>query len=490
MSGTSMAVWLRRATLVLVGSGLAWRIVSLGMAEFYADQIRQNPAAAATALAWYPDYPNALRSLAAQLEGSDPVQAEALLARAWRGDPTDGDTLMRLARLWRKQGQAERADRACELAERLFPADARLRLQAADYWLAAGNPEKTVRNWDLAMQINPAAAPPLFPVLLNLANVPDGPAILAPIVSRRPPWWRPFFYYAIQNAAQVDTLRTLYTLRRAADQPIELAELDAYLTRLMREGLWAEAYTVWVNQLRPEQQQVLGYLYDGGFELTDFQGAFDWSASAAKSVQVTTHYTQLVTGKKALHVVLKGKSVPSPIVEQTVFLLPGHYRFSGRGRPDAVQAGAGLEWALDCVAGAGGRLATSERFLGSDLWRMFAVDFTVATDSCAGVRLSLQPVAHLLEGGEAKGEIWFDDLAIRLVDSVADESPRGGPAPMGQKKSLPTGGDTQTAGRPRPRTPPAKTQANRGGAGGTAADRPGTDGATKAAQPGERQTGH
>lgn len=457
------------------------------MAEFYADQIERDPAAAAAALAWHPQYPKALRGLAAQLEGGDPAQAEALLGRAWRGDPTDGRTLMRLASLWRRQGQAERADRACELAERLFPADAQLRLQAAQYWLAAGDPQKTVRNWDLVMQINPAAAPPLFPVLLNLAKEPAGLAILAPIVSGLPSWWQPFFAYAAQNAAQVDTLRALYALRKAAGQPLEPAETNAYLARLTREGLWAEAYMAWVNALRPEQQQVLGYLYDGGFELTSsFQGAgaFDWSATAAQSVQVSTHYTQAVTGKKALHVVFKGRSAPSSIVEQTVFLLPGHYQFSGRIRPDALQVGAGLEWVLECVAGTGGRLAASERFLGSDLWRAFVVDFTVAADSCAGVRLSLQPMGYLQDSGEVKGEIWFDDLAIGLAASSAGESPRADPA--ARKKNTPAGDDAQTPpAKPLPRTPLAKPQAKSGGGsvvGGPAAqDRP-----TKAAPQGGR----
>jgi len=418
MSAASMAAWPRRIALALAGATLAWRIVCSGLAEHYAGQA--NPAAA---LAWQPGHPKALRELAAQAESRDPAQAEALLARAWRGDPTDGRTLIRLAGLWRRQGQAERADRACELAERLFPADAPLHMQAAQYWLAAGNPQKTLQNWNLAMQISPEKAPPLFPMLLKLANDPAGPALLAPVAATAPAWWHLFFAYAADNAARVETLRALYSLRKGPGQD----ETGAYLARLMREGLWAEAYLAWINALRPDQQPALGYLFDGSFELGEFQGDFDWSATTAKAVHVGTNYTLGVVGKKALHIGLKGKDLPQSIVEQTVFLLPGRYRLTGMARPDALQAAAGLEWVLECVSG-GVRLAASERFLGSDMWRKFAVDFKVPGDACAGVRLRLQPVAHPAGGQEARGELWFDDFAIELAEGAAAEIPDGGAA--------------------------------------------------------------
>ncbi len=416
-----MRIWLRRIFVALLGACLAWRIVALGMAEFYAGQIAKDPDAAASALAWYPDYPKALSGLAGQSEGEDPARAEALLARAYRGDPTDGMTLLRLAELWRRQGQLEKADRACELAERLFPADARLHLQAAQYWLAAGDQQKTLQDWSLAMQIDPALAPSLYPVLLNAAKDPQGLKALGSLIAGLPSWWQGFFVYAAENVAEIDALRALYSLHKAAGQAFSPEEINAYLARLMREGLWTEAYMDWVNALGHEQQQVLGYLYDGGFELTEFQGGFDWKATPVKSIQVSTNYTQTVTGKKALHIVIDGGALPPFLVEQTVFLLPGHYRFSGRVRPDGLQAVSGLEWSLACASGDGGRRAASERFLGSDVWRKFAVDFEVASEACAGVRLRLQPVGYQTFEREMKGEIWFDDLAIEMTEGQAGE---------------------------------------------------------------------
>lgn len=473
MGGTSIVVWTQRAVFVLIASVLAWRIVVLGMAQFYADQIEQDATAAGKALAWYPQHPKALRHSAAEWEASDPKRAEDYLTRAWRGDLSHGRTLLRLASVWRRQGQLERADKACELAERLSPTDAPLRLQAAQYWLAAGKPQKTLRNWDLVMQISPATAPPLFPVLLNTAKSPAGLALLRPIVVELPPWWQPFFAYAAQNAAHVDTLRALYSLRKGAGRPFSLAEINSYLARLMREGLWAEAYMAWINALGAEQQSALGYLYDGGFELASFQGGFDWSVPATKSAQVTANYTQGIEGKKALHIVFRGKSAPSSLIEQTAFLLPGHYRLSGRVRPDALQVAAGLEWVLECAQGAGGKLASSERFLGSDTWRRFVVDFQVADEACSGVRLKLQPLSHFEDNREINGEIWFDDLAIEQAVASAEEAAR--PAALPQKKTInaPASDKGQSLPRKLVAKPPATKPPAQSGAD-TAVDRPGT----------------
>lgn len=454
MSGTPGAAWLKRAALILAACGLAWRIATLGMAELLAGQPGQGPA---DALAWRPDHPQALRGLAAQLEGSDPGRAEDLLVRAYLADPTDGRALMRLAGLWRKKGQGERADKACELAERLSPADAQLRLQAARYWLAAGNPQKTLRNWDVAMRIDPSAAAPLFPALLDTAKSPVGLTLLSPLAAGPPPWWQPFFAYAAQNAAQVDTLRALYALRKAAGPPPGLAETNTYLARLAREGLWTEAYMAWINALRPEQQQALGYLYDGGFELAGFQGGFDWVAAGAASAQAAASHTQGATGKKALHITFRGRSLPSPVIEQTAFLLPGRYRFSGRVRPDALQAAEGLEWRLEC-ASSGARLAVSERFLGSDTWRGFAVDFQVADDGCAGVKVGLRPAGYPADDRENRGEIWFDDLAIELVPGAGGAPAPGKAAPAVTKPPARSGAGSaaNTPGTPRraPKTAP------------------------------------
>jgi hypothetical protein len=419
MSGGPTAAWPRKAALALAGAVLAWRIAASGLGEFYAER-----GEAAAALAWQPGNPKALREQAARLESRDPAQAEALLARAWRGEPSDGRALIRLAELWRKQGQNDRADRACALAERLLPADAPLHMQAARYWLAAGNPRKTVQNWSLAMQINPEQAPALYPALLGLAGDPAGPALLAPAAAAAPAWWPAFFAYAADNAASLDTLRTLYALRKTAGRTPSPAETRTYLARLMREGLWAEAYIAWINALRPDQQPALGYLFDGGFELAEFQGGFDWSA-ATQSVQVGANHTLGAVGRKALRVAFKGKAAPPSLVEQTVFLLPGRYRLTGMARPDALQAGAGLEWALDCAAQGGARLAASERFVGSDIWHKFAVDFKVPNDACAGVRLRLQAAPGPAAGLESKGEIWFDELAIELAEGEPAKPPAG-----------------------------------------------------------------
>lgn len=387
------------------------------MSQLYADQAMHS-----TALSWYPKHPEALRSAAKETAAHDPAQAEALLRQALHADPTDGETLTVLAQVWRAQNRMEQADRAADLAAQLLPARAKVHLQVADHWFARGNLARALRHWDLALRIQPDLAKRLFPVLLRLANVPEGRAALGPSARHSAGWWEPFFIYASQNAARIDTLHALYVLRQSSGEPLSEAGRGAYVARLQSEGLWPEAYMVWLNGLSPEQLKGLGHLYDGGFELGRFEGGFDWQVLQRRNVKVEAGRTYTSARGKALHLVFQGKPVQEVIIEQSLVLPPGTYHLSGKVQPDKLQSANGLAWTLSCASDDRKILAASDRFLGTDEWRGFAVDFTVPPIDCAGQLLSLQVVR--LKDLVLNGEIWFDDLAIEwLKDEALPETP-------------------------------------------------------------------
>ncbi len=403
-----------RGGLVLVALGLAWRIVSVGMAAWHADQ---DPSSNAP-LAWYPRHPEALRRGAESLLDRDPARAETMLQEALRANPTEGHTLMDLARLWRHHGRRERAMR---LAGRIGQAQARLHERAAGYWLERGDLGQAMKHWDLALRIRPENAGRLFPVLLRLAQDPAGEAALRASARESPAWWPPFLVYTANNAAQLDTLRILFALRHTSSTPLSIAERNACVDRLQRERQWSEAYVMWLNTLAPHELRVAGHLYDGGFELSAFARGFDWQLHPRPDVIVTTGRTYAIGGRKALHLVFRDRPLPGPIIEQALALTPGGYRLGGRVRPDRLQAGNGLRWVLSCAAGEHFTLlAATERFLGSDEWRDFNVDFTVPPVGCAGQRLYLQVAGGLTPVLRGASEIWFDDLSIawRLVGSA------------------------------------------------------------------------
>jgi len=430
--------WLVRAALVCLGLGLAWRIVVVGVAQWYTEQ--EMPSAVNAALTWYPRHPEALRRAAEQISVRDLAQAERLLHEALRANPADGQTLMELARLWRaRDHQKDRADLAIELAGRLTPAKPEVHEQAANRWLKRGALHRAVDHWALALRIQPELAVRLFPVLLRLAGHPSGKAALQASARELPKWWPLFFVYAAENVAQVETLRALFVLRRSAGEPLTDAERSAFVTRLQREGLWAEAYLMWLNTLAPEQIKVAGNVHDGGFELGLFKQGFDWQVIQRPDVVVETGQTYAIEGHEALHVVFQGRPVQGSIIEQLLALAPGHYRLRGRVRPEALQAAIGLEWILSCAVGDQQILASSERFLGADQWREFSVDFTVPALDCGGQRLHLEVAGRYPQELTASGEVWFDDLVIELRrdSSLAHQAASRGPLKAPQNEDRP-----------------------------------------------------
>jgi tetratricopeptide (TPR) repeat protein len=171
-SGSMISAWLIRGALVSAGFLLGWRIVVLGMSQFYADQIA--PSSQDAALAWYSKHPEALRRVARDIALRDLAGADVSLREALHADPANGETLVGLAGVWRAQNRLEDADRAVDLAGQLFPAWAKVHLELADHWRVRGYLERIVEHWDLALRIQADLANRLFPVLLRLANDPQG----------------------------------------------------------------------------------------------------------------------------------------------------------------------------------------------------------------------------------------------------------------------------------------------------------------------------
>jgi hypothetical protein len=61
-------------------------------------------------------------------------------------------------------------------------------------------------------------------------------------------------------------------------------------------------------------------------------------------------------------------------------------------------------------------LGASDRFLGSDQWRSFAMDFAVPATNCQVQLLRLELAGRVALEFEASGSIWFENLAITRVE--------------------------------------------------------------------------
>jgi hypothetical protein len=267
----------------------------------------------------------------------------------------------------------------------------------------------------MLLRTRPETAARLFPLLLRLAENPATQPLLQPLLADPPEWWDRFFAHAAAKATRPETAVFLYQNRNRRGALPVADEQRAYLDRLWKESRWLEAYLAWLNGLDERQIKALGNVYNGGFEAPVTHLGFDWRMSAPRGTTVETLETYGARGDRALQVSFNGQRVRFQHVLQYLFLEAGRYQLQGRGRPDGLKTERGLRWRVRCV-GAATFLAESEPFVGSDDWRSFAVDFTIPDQGCPAQLLRLELDGRVELEFEARGDAWFDDLAIARLE--------------------------------------------------------------------------
>ncbi len=401
---------IRATVLTVLGVVLAWRVLVTGLAEYYAD--RDTPEADAGALRWQGSQSVALYRQGLVLAGRDPIVAKRLLQAAAWANPTDALVYLALAELQAEAGQPTAATALAETADALGPMRTPVLARSAAFWLARGRPDRALTRWDMLLRNRPETAGQLYPLLLRWVESAEARPLLRPLLADPPQWWDKFFAYVAAKAARLEAVIFLYRNReRRGTRPGD-AEQQVYLERLWREGRWLETYLAWLSGLDERQQQGLGNIYNGGFELPVTGLGFDWRISAPRGALVELAETYGTRGGKALHVAFNGQRVRFQHVRQPLYLEPGRYRLQGRVRPDGLRAERGLRWTVHCGESGERLLAEGPSFTGSDDWQLFTQDFTVPEADCPvqWLRLELEGRAEL--DFEAQGDIWFDDLAI------------------------------------------------------------------------------
>jgi len=398
---------------------LAWRIVVVGLTDYYIDRIRAGDTnAIAKALFWDDDHPVALYYKAAQIHEKDPATATELLRASIRGNPTDSRPLALLARIRADDGDVETADRMMELALQLTPVDAETRVNAARYWYRRGELDRAVNDIALALESDGDLKDELFPVFFEIAENPAARSSLETLALEPPSWWDGFFSELIRRARDTESVRALFRYRMASKQyPVTRKERDEFISRLRRDGFITEAYLAWIDGLDEDQLHHLGNLFNGNFELEFSNSGFGWHAGNLRrtGIVLNTARTYGIDGEAALHVSFDGKRQRFSHLYQPLRLDPGKYRLTGKVRIDKLKSSGGLQWKVRCITGDQKvELGASERFLGSSEWMDFSIDFSVP-DGCRGQELRLVSTGRRNADHEIKGEIWFDSMSISLV---------------------------------------------------------------------------
>ncbi len=411
VAGTALRTWV----VLSIAGILSWRILVNGFADDYVS--RETLEAMNGALRWRGDDPVALYRKGAALAdaGQAAPEAEYLLRLAAWANPTDALIYLALAARWAKMERQPMAVKLVEIADALGPMRSPALIRSAEFWVGQGRVERVLARWGVLLRTRPETAEQLFPALLRIAEDATTRPLLLPLMADSPEWWPQFFAHAADKAVRSETVMFLYQNRNRHGELPEPDEQRAYLERLGKEGRWLDAYLAWLNGLELRQTQALGTIYNGSFEAPISNVGFDWRLSALRGATIEAIETYGAHGNKALHVGFNGERVRFQHVVQYLLLDAGRYRLQGQVRPDQLKAERGLRWRLRCV-GASGVLAESEPFVGAEEWRGFTVDFTVPGQDCPAQWLRLELDGRAALDFEARGDIWFDNLAITRLE--------------------------------------------------------------------------
>jgi len=403
----------RSRTRVLVGAALvtaaviaAWHIVSLAMAEFYADTEPQR------ALEWRAEHPRALLNLAQQRLVQGRLDEAATLARrSLAADPLDGRGYRVLGNVAGLKRDRKQQQAMMELAVRHAPRDVAARAWAAQIALERGDAAAAIRHYDRMLRVAPERRPDVFPVLIGLASIPAGRDALVTTLAGRPPWRAELLRDLAHNMPNPNDLPAVFNALRA-NGGLSPEEDAAYLERLVLEKRWDQAFVAWAGALSSQELAMVTVPIDGDFErVAPSRGPFDWMISGRPGVDAVVQALPDGSGR-ALKVEFQGQRGAFRDVRQLLLLPEGQgYRLQWRSRFDGLDTARGLRWTLTCADGAAGQILATPPTAGTSPWRSYSAEFDVPP-GCPAQWLVLELDARIAAETLARGTAWFDDVHV------------------------------------------------------------------------------
>ena len=305
----------------------------------------------------------------------------------------------------------------------LEPARLATQLAAGAFWARYSQFQRALVNWQAALDVDPTIRERFYPLLLRIAEHPEGQSLFQSMLADPPTWWLDFFTYLASNAVNLDIPKLFYHWREQGRNQASKAERHAFLMRLESERRWYDAYFIWLNGLELPSAAPLGNINNGGFEQPLSNTGFGWRLHESAGTKIETALTYGIEGEKALRIAFKIERSDFRDVKvnfrnlyQYLLLAPGRYRLTGYARADNLRLPGGLHWVLRCVDH--GMLVTSEPFLGNFRWRSFKAEFMVPKQHCPAQELRLEMASGQQNNINVQGGLWFDEISVRRLDST------------------------------------------------------------------------
>lgn len=250
----------------------------------------------------------------------------------------------------------------------------------------------------------------VMPTLGRIAES-DGAGELKQLLASNPAWREGFFSRLSGNTSDARTPLGIFLALKETSAPPTVAELRGYLNLLVERKFFDLAYYTWLQFLPDEQLNKVGYLYNGGFEITPSGLPFDWVWTEAPRVRVEIAARPDVEAGDALFLEFGPGRADFRGVRQLLMLPPGPYQLQGKYKQELVSQ-RGLQWLITCAGGSDSNLGETLVQGRGPEWQNFELSFRVPEGECAAQYVTVTSGARSASEQFISGTIWFDDLKI------------------------------------------------------------------------------
>ena len=247
-------------------------------------------------------------------------------------------------------------------------------------------------------------------VLAQIAATQDGLAFLRPHLTPASIWLQqvlPAVYALKVPPGNVLPLVAEAIQKRALPDHAR----HVYMSWLKASGRWLDAYGLWVAQ----HQDPVPLLYNGSFDRAFERDGFDWEFVRAPRSRAGVIIEQDVAARRGLvlRMDFTGRSLPSPIVRQYIFVAPGTYRLQGEYMASKLRSESGLAWSMVCTS-TEKRVAARSRPVQdtAGIWKPLEAEFTIPADCGPVASLQLEPAAPVEGTTGIRGRVAFDGFSL------------------------------------------------------------------------------
>jgi hypothetical protein len=284
-----------------------------------------------------------------------------------------------------------------------------------------GNLDRAIARGDALLRTRIDLTDRLLPTLAAIATAPAGLAALTKALSADPPW-RGMLLAALPKTVPNEAAFNVLAGLEDSQYPPASAEVKPYVDQLISENEYTLAYLAWLHFMPKGESPSVSFVYNGDFEKPISGIAFDWLASTVAGARTEVVDTGDPGRKNALRITFANTRVAYRNLTKLMILPPGEYALSGMAKADNLANDRGMTWRIGCANGDKSQIAQTNPIKGTLAWTTFATTFSVPATGCDAQWLTLEIASNIGLEQEIGGEIWYDDMAVKRIETPSPAS--------------------------------------------------------------------